>query len=346
MEVREVFRVDKTFPQEQGLLGQPKVVVGNGDGDFFVADEASMKIKVYDRNGRYAREFGGRGRGPGRFLSFFSIAMDGDVVVVADGYAGMFSSWSGDGEFIRAWPVRARRVWPLQFRRYDERQWLTLYLDSAGVDGNVDQLARPVLHLEREDFSGSLTEFGAIGELSSSSSDWGAFRFHAADPGRFVIGLRGVVTYVPGAYAGDVFQFSRSGRGWGHRRLRGFRPVEAPLKEVSGAEGAGHLRLYSVAMPGQGTANYAVTSQTLELFECPDGTIVHAFRLEQERPQVRIQAWSAQGEHLGSAEVRLLSEEAERGVAHRVLGHGSGGILFVHRFVEGLYSELRALRLE
>ena len=48
-------------------LGEPIAVRTNGKGQIFVADRASMQIKVYDEWGNFQQSIGGRGRGPGEF---------------------------------------------------------------------------------------------------------------------------------------------------------------------------------------------------------------------------------------------------------------------------------------
>jgi len=58
---------DKDVPSEY-LLAQPYRIAVNDAGDIYVFDE--YKVKVFDKNGKPKKIFGGQGQGPGEFYEF------------------------------------------------------------------------------------------------------------------------------------------------------------------------------------------------------------------------------------------------------------------------------------
>ena len=64
-------------------LVQPRALAVDASGRVFVSDEMEQQIKVF-RDGRLLASFGGQGNGPGRFGRIESMALDGNLLYVAD----------------------------------------------------------------------------------------------------------------------------------------------------------------------------------------------------------------------------------------------------------------------
>lgn len=67
---------------EQQLV-QPRALAVDASGRVFVSDEMEQRIKVF-RGGKMLASFGGSGNGPGRFGRIESMALDGNLLYVAD----------------------------------------------------------------------------------------------------------------------------------------------------------------------------------------------------------------------------------------------------------------------
>jgi hypothetical protein len=76
-------------------------VVGPGD-EVFVAD-ASHRIVVWTRDGRYLRDFGGEGRDPGRLFYPFGMAADDAYLYVVEYGNNRLSRFTRDGQFRGCW---------------------------------------------------------------------------------------------------------------------------------------------------------------------------------------------------------------------------------------------------
>ena len=70
------------------------------DGEVYVADSGNDRVEVFAASGRYIRQFGGPGVGPGQFLAAFDLAVDAEgSVYVADDGAMTLSKFSPSGRF-------------------------------------------------------------------------------------------------------------------------------------------------------------------------------------------------------------------------------------------------------
>lgn len=82
-------------------LGRVQSVTRLADGSVLVSNGATQELRVFDRNGRHVRSFGGKGTAPGQFTQM-SVArvIRGDTIVVGDGMRTM-SDFTADGRFLR-----------------------------------------------------------------------------------------------------------------------------------------------------------------------------------------------------------------------------------------------------
>jgi len=71
-------------------------------GTIYIADSGNNRIQVFDRNGRYVRTIGRKGKGPGEFLGRLKIAVDEkDHLFVADNMALRITEFNPEGKFLR-----------------------------------------------------------------------------------------------------------------------------------------------------------------------------------------------------------------------------------------------------
>lgn len=99
---------------EESIIGDIKDLVCTDNGGYIIASTTanSHRLMQFDRDGRYIRDIGHQGRGPGEFLNIRSIFMLGDTlnvgsfqgfnhilhryIITPDGYTVIPSSESGD----------------------------------------------------------------------------------------------------------------------------------------------------------------------------------------------------------------------------------------------------------
>lgn len=82
-------------------FGRVQSVARLADGSLLVSNGATQELRVFDRNGRHVRSFGGKGTEPGQFTQMSGArVIRGDTIVVGDGMRTM-SDFAADGRFLR-----------------------------------------------------------------------------------------------------------------------------------------------------------------------------------------------------------------------------------------------------
>ena len=102
-EMTEVFQVGSFDGAAWETFGEVNQVAFDGDGNLYVMDRQNFRVVVVDGDGRFVRQFGTEGGGPGewRIPAGMGVLADG-TVVVADGGHRAFMVYNAEGEFSHA----------------------------------------------------------------------------------------------------------------------------------------------------------------------------------------------------------------------------------------------------
>jgi hypothetical protein len=90
------------------MFGEVTAVAFDARDNLYVLDRMNTRVMVYDRNGRFVRQIGSRGGGPGEFQAPLGLAVAPDgTVYVSDPMRRAVSIFAPDGTFVRNAPVTA-----------------------------------------------------------------------------------------------------------------------------------------------------------------------------------------------------------------------------------------------
>jgi len=95
-----------TFPDmeselEGEFLVNPSDVIFH-NSQYIVADGMDARVKIFTDMGRFVREIGRSGQGPGEMIAVFDIALnkDNNIIYTTDASSGRINSYTIDGEYI------------------------------------------------------------------------------------------------------------------------------------------------------------------------------------------------------------------------------------------------------
>ena len=138
LELVEVLRIGVVDGEEPYQFDQVNGVTVTDDGRIFVVNGGTSTIRVFDANGQFLREFGGKGGGPAEFRFLGDVIVHGDTVAAAGSdKVAVFDTLGG---FRTSWSTR--RAMPATASRGELRGSASVYLwdrDSLGWLGHVQR---------------------------------------------------------------------------------------------------------------------------------------------------------------------------------------------------------------
>jgi hypothetical protein len=289
-QLRTVFSVNTDLEiglQEQPdehQLGEPIAVLTDKDGRIYIADRASMEIKVFDEGGDYLQSIGGRGRGPGEFHDMELVELTPEEhLVVLDRGNMRFTIISTDGEQVDSFPYNLSAQFYPQSISYLDGQVLGLLYDTF-YDPEISMFERDLFHVYSTDFQNRVTTFLPVHKLGYEE-DLFPLLMLAPHPGSFTISEdNNALIFSPGTYTGSFFVYKKRENGkWEFDRTFGGRePGVDPYKVYSSESQYKTLRSQGVARATEvhygGEVHWgSLFSMDAGLFSLEDGRMVHFY---------------------------------------------------------------------
>jgi hypothetical protein len=214
---------------EEYQLGSPIGVRTDSELNIYIADRASMTIKVFDSTGVYIREFGGRGRGPGEFLDMntFEITPEEDFFVLDRG-RWRYTFVDNQGEQISSESFSFEPMgnfFPHDVDFYEDK---TIGLDVSATN-EVELFPifeRPLFHIYDRTLSKKDTSFFKFKELQEIEINRFTFVMFIGRQGSFVVNkAKDRFYYSPYLYHRNLYVFKKDREHWkldGVRKLTDF----------------------------------------------------------------------------------------------------------------------------
>lgn len=98
----QVFAIGRADGAAHETFGQVAGVAFDADDNLYVLDRQATRVMVYDRTGRFVRQIGSQGEGPGELMAPLQLAVGGDgTVIVSDLGRRGYTLFRTDGTFLR-----------------------------------------------------------------------------------------------------------------------------------------------------------------------------------------------------------------------------------------------------
>jgi hypothetical protein len=219
-------------------LGDPVSII-TIDEEIFIADNASLKIKVFDHRGKYVRSIGGRGRGPGEFQNIKMMSRsDNEGLIIQDRGKLEYIYLATNGEQLAATPENLHP----NFQYYPERlEWVDDHsiglMQSAGpLTVKPQPIDRPLFYVYDESIRTREAAFFSFRELGYSEQEmfvWSSFVYL---PGSFDVQEKSdpkKLIYSPGVYTGKLYEFEPTeGLRWKLKSVLNTTPLSTPSYEI------------------------------------------------------------------------------------------------------------------
>ncbi|MEE8585936.1 MAG: 6-bladed beta-propeller, partial [Acidobacteriota bacterium] len=210
------------------LFGNVRFVQTDQVDHIYVADTASMEVKIYGPEGRHLRTIGGRGRGPGKFrgINCMWVSDDGAVIVI-DGLNKRITFMNSRGEVLKTKPVDTRTMlWPRRMQAIG-RQFALLYKLPESRDDSDG-----LFHLFDLEFEGEIDRFGSYWDFGAGQEEL-ELSYIQVNPGYFWVESPQAILYSPSLYRGKLYRLGRIGNQWETTQiLCGYVEGDQPLSEV------------------------------------------------------------------------------------------------------------------
>lgn len=237
-------------------LGRPEAVRVDGEGNIYIADRASMEIKVFDREGNYTKSLGGRGRGPGEFqdIELMEWTPEGHLVVMDRGNM-QYKVISTEGEEVDTFPYNLTDQFYPKAVRYVDGKILALFYNSSS-QFEVPDFERDIFHVYSPDFQQREWSFLPVKELGFDSMFLlNVFSFY---PGSFALSeKKNTFVFSPSTYTGNIhqFQIQENVNGEFEKTLKGVVPRNEPFELYTSAQQ--YKKAVDAGVPRATMINYA-----------------------------------------------------------------------------------------
>ncbi len=212
-------------------LARPLAVRTDSEGNIYIADQGSLEIKVFDRDGAYLRSIGGRGRGPGEFLSMELVELTPEEhFVVMDRGNLKYITITKEGEFVESHPYNmSDQFYPQAIRYLVNENLLALFFNTSSREETPIE-DRDLFHIASRDFQERKESFFPIKQVDTKNRLLHGFmQWH---PGSFLL-LDGEekLVFTPSTYLGKFFVYqNRNGQWEFDGAFRGIEPNIEPFE--------------------------------------------------------------------------------------------------------------------
>lgn len=194
------------------LLGRPLSVRTDTFGRIYIADQASLNIKIFDENGTFLKNIAGRGRGPGELqnIELMDFNSEGNIIVMDRGKL-KYIVIDTNGEEIAAYDYNlTNQFYPTKIFYLDD-QILSLFFSLSSSD-ETPELEREAFHVYTTDFQRKIYSFFPIGNVGIH--DMLHYAFNGLHRGSFTIDKnKNAFYYSPGTYTGELYKFIKTNNG-------------------------------------------------------------------------------------------------------------------------------------
>jgi len=195
-------------------LGQPIRVRTDNEGNIYIADKASLTIKIFDRQGNYIKSIGGRGKEENKFydFEFMEFTSEGDLVFM-DRHKLHYSVITTDGKPVVTYPYNmSKQFYPKSFV-YTDSTMIALFLSMDLYSDPPPIFERDFFHEYDFEFQQSYDSFFSYKQLDENNIF--AWTQMSVSPGSFTFSAQeNRILFSPGIYNSRLYIINKKEDTW------------------------------------------------------------------------------------------------------------------------------------
>lgn len=200
--------------EEEDYFGRIEGYAVDTEGNIYIADSMVQTIKVFNKEGKYIRSIGQRGRGPGEFMAISGVFISNKFIYALDPMQFRISKFSLNGRLEDTF-LTSKSSQDLNFFRQvlpnSDDTFLVLYKQWGY--GNYAQYDKDeIVHIWDKEFSEKLHSFGSFTRFGYKSKAAEVFARHNTGSMAFVDESNLVVA--PYLYDGQIHLFEKINEEW------------------------------------------------------------------------------------------------------------------------------------
>lgn len=259
------------------LLGAPVMVRVSNDGDVYVADRDLLTIRIFDKNGKWIRDIGQRGEGPGDFQSISSMDIDEyGKLYVTDILNRRFDNFKSTGEYVDSVPLRVGKedyVLPGTISLINDNRFIAIGNRLGDKEVAGLHIVKMREHLEVMETVLAVDTLTYANEVTQ--------RFERSGSGSLLVSENHDIVYAPKYYQGTLWHLAHdeSTNSWiTKRRMTGVVNSDLALEEISPDDFDPHhpqhlmMRIISTQ---EGRIAARINNMSVGLHEDSDGFLYH-----------------------------------------------------------------------
>ena len=287
---------------EEYLFAGPKFICTDSMYNIYVADRGMVKIRVFDKQGKFVKSIGRKGQGPGEMREVTCMTLDhNENLIIADRMNQRFTRFINMGEETETYSF-VEKTWidPWLICSLDSESYIFYY--RKRTDEYIRHEADKLIHIYDKNFSRIITSFANAGEIldfkqpflkSESGSHY--FKLSVLNKNKIIIS--------PGFYDGTLYFYEQKDGDWQLNPVKGKKPERGSYKLLNRNDYPD--KKYPMGyMSRSGTSGrFAVQrlNQSTGLFVLNDGVIIHFIRTLNKNDvyNFSIELFSHDGQFLG-----------------------------------------------
>lgn len=333
---------DENKPEEY-LFYDIKNISTDNDGNIYVSDANTSKIKVFDKNGNFIKSIGKKGKGPGEMAEVSCMVVNSDdQLVVVDRLSRRVTVFSDLGEKFHTYPVPEQPIFnPWAVFPFEKNSYVFFAYQKSGFNKETKN-GDNIFHIYNKDFSKIENTFGKSEDIWDLKKIFQRRRIghHISD--LCVVNSK-CILFAPFIYRGLLYLYENKNKRWQLQLVHG-KPMNDHAVELLNASDFPDFKFPPgtlISGSPEGVIVVKVNYASKGLFTMNDGKTVHfsSMRKKGNKFQFGIELFDKKQRYMGYASIKKDFP------VRKVLWKDKNDKFYVHSAAEG-FSVIRVMKLK